>query len=253
MNQFVWATVGWLVLLASSNAASFDCTKATSKIEKMICNDSDLSQLDEDLSAAYRSALQEGKQSEELKQDQRRWIKERNSCSDITCVKESYKSRIATLSLGMKVAVIKGKGNPVCSEVGLNKARYVNFEHMHAMRQYEPGIHVSDGLAIVDIDNDGNPDNIVRVDQSFGRCDSAYLAITNDSRTGISETKSNETLKQLGSCGSSAQEIFIIDKTTYIDVHNQNGNRAVYMIRNGNADAVCEFQSYTSFSEGPDQ
>lgn len=44
--------------LASSNAiaASFDCTQAKSNMEKAICNDSSLSELDEKLGSEYKTA-----------------------------------------------------------------------------------------------------------------------------------------------------------------------------------------------------
>ena len=71
-----------VILLLSTNllySASFDCDKASSKVEHLICGDDELSILDEHLSIAYRDAkkYQEPKQ---LKLEQRKWIKRRNSC-----------------------------------------------------------------------------------------------------------------------------------------------------------------------------
>lgn len=47
-----------LTLLGSvfieAQAASFDCDKAATKIEKMICSDKELGSLDEDLLKAYK-------------------------------------------------------------------------------------------------------------------------------------------------------------------------------------------------------
>lgn len=40
-------------------AASFDCTKAKSPVEKAICSDAELGKLDEDLSKVYKDALKE--------------------------------------------------------------------------------------------------------------------------------------------------------------------------------------------------
>lgn len=43
----------------TANAASFDCTKAGTDQEKMICSDSILSSLDDKLAKTYKSALLE--------------------------------------------------------------------------------------------------------------------------------------------------------------------------------------------------
>jgi uncharacterized protein len=45
--------LGWLVLEFTAQAASFDCGKAGTKVEKIVCSDADLSKLDEELNAAY--------------------------------------------------------------------------------------------------------------------------------------------------------------------------------------------------------
>src|ERR1035441_3156169 len=46
-----------LVLVSASGlwAASFDCTKARSKVEKAICADPELSKLDEEMAASFQS------------------------------------------------------------------------------------------------------------------------------------------------------------------------------------------------------
>ena len=45
-----------LFLHAHGNAASFDCAKASSPTEKMICQNPNISKLDDRLSAAYKEA-----------------------------------------------------------------------------------------------------------------------------------------------------------------------------------------------------
>jgi len=88
------------ILLISSNlyAASFNCKKAGTFIEHTICGDAKLSQLDEDLSAAYKQARKDGDKNQ-IRKEQREWIKkERNKCQSITCLKASYTGRISELS-----------------------------------------------------------------------------------------------------------------------------------------------------------
>ena len=58
----------WLAQIATVEAASFDCAKANSKIEKLICNDNELSLLDEKLNLAYKAALQDAGKLEATKQ-----------------------------------------------------------------------------------------------------------------------------------------------------------------------------------------
>ena len=80
-------------------AASFDCAKAATKVEKLICGDAALSKLDEELNAAYKAALQDGKNADTVKRAQKQWIKERNGCLDAACVKRAYEMRLSLLTV----------------------------------------------------------------------------------------------------------------------------------------------------------
>ena len=52
------ATALFLIFgIATVSAASFDCAKASSKTEKAICTDPELSKLDEDLASSYKEML----------------------------------------------------------------------------------------------------------------------------------------------------------------------------------------------------
>lgn len=79
--------------------ASFDCTKAKTNIEKMICADPELSALDENLSKVFKESLKSADDKEQLKKEQFAWMKERNLCKDNACSKKSYKSRTAELKV----------------------------------------------------------------------------------------------------------------------------------------------------------
>lgn len=81
-------------------AASFDCTKATSKIEEIICRYNHLSQLDEVLTRAYQERLRELKETKYLREQQRTWLSEvRNRCMDAACLVKVYQKRLAQLSV----------------------------------------------------------------------------------------------------------------------------------------------------------
>lgn len=87
------------LLALSAQAASFDCAKAETKIEKLICGDAELSRLDEETSAAYKAALKDVKHADFVRQSQQQWIKERNVCKASDCVKRSYERQLSTLKL----------------------------------------------------------------------------------------------------------------------------------------------------------
>lgn len=87
----------WLVWGCPAQAASFDCAKAQSFIEQMICNNSKLSKLDEDLSANYKIALQDKSNAKALKKEQLAWLNEVNACPDAECVSSNYAGRIVML------------------------------------------------------------------------------------------------------------------------------------------------------------
>lgn len=98
MKQTTWVVLGWLVLGGAAHAASFDCGKASTKVEHIICDNAEISKLDEELNAAYKVAVQVKQQADAIKQAQKQWVKERNACDDKACVGASYQARIGKLT-----------------------------------------------------------------------------------------------------------------------------------------------------------
>jgi len=78
-------------------AASFDCNKASTKLEHFICEDEELNEIDGLTGSIYydiRKQLGET-DKEALKKDQISWIKERNKCNtNKNCLIQSYNKRI---------------------------------------------------------------------------------------------------------------------------------------------------------------
>jgi len=101
-----------LCMIPHAQAASFDCAKASTKIEKLICTDAALSKLDEELAVAYKAALQDENRAESIRQTQKQWMKERNTCTDADCVKRAYAARLHALSLAPEKSVSKPKQKP---------------------------------------------------------------------------------------------------------------------------------------------
>jgi uncharacterized protein len=78
--------------------AGFDCRKASTKIEKMICSDKDLSLLDARLMSLYNGKLSYTLKPKEYKKSQKDWLKiKRNICQDQLCLKIAYQARLLEL------------------------------------------------------------------------------------------------------------------------------------------------------------
>jgi uncharacterized protein len=88
-----------LLWSVSAAAASFPCEKAQTRIEKAICADAEVSDLDEYLGryyAAARSVL--GRAGDCMRADQQQWLREvRNACADAACLKKAYLERLGAL------------------------------------------------------------------------------------------------------------------------------------------------------------
>lgn len=105
-NMFMaWCAISAMILSGAdlSAAASFDCAKASSRQEKLICGDQQLSAADEELARAYRKALDLSPDKEGLKKQQQSWIKTgRDACTDTVSMLAAYKDRIAALEGSQK-------------------------------------------------------------------------------------------------------------------------------------------------------
>ena len=108
LDDWVVSGISWRPARTAETAVapfgpSFDCTKATGSIEGSICNDVELSELDQRLSAFFTSVLKNTNRNdqENLRTMQRRWIRARNDCwksaTSRSCILETYRSRIAEL------------------------------------------------------------------------------------------------------------------------------------------------------------
>lgn len=89
-----------LATATGAHAASFDCSRARSLPERMICGDMMVFEMDDRLAAAYASALQIAPSPDRLRSEQRQWMAERNRCSDAECLTEAYRRRTAALVSG---------------------------------------------------------------------------------------------------------------------------------------------------------
>jgi uncharacterized protein len=90
-----------LAILASCHgaAASFDCAKAKSRLEILICSEPNLSALDEQLASVYRAALSRTGDRNTLIRWQREWLNSYSLsvCLDASCVSREIRARIEIL------------------------------------------------------------------------------------------------------------------------------------------------------------
>ena len=111
MYKQVIALIGLCIFLSVPAVAvqpSFDCSKATHEIEKLICNDDELAALDITLNDLYKKVYDNtpAAAQKRFKSEQVGWWKGRNDCwksdDQRVCVKSVYETRINELKDGKR-------------------------------------------------------------------------------------------------------------------------------------------------------
>jgi uncharacterized protein len=96
------------IIFNQAQATSFDCTKAKTSVEKAICGNFELSNLDEELARKYKVAIQEHPLPDYIRSRQRDWLSLNAYCDRskfLTCLIDNYKERIKQLSDINKIKV----------------------------------------------------------------------------------------------------------------------------------------------------
>jgi uncharacterized protein YecT (DUF1311 family) len=119
--------------VAPAAAASFDCAKARTKVETLICKDPQLSRQDEDLAKAYGEALKlwDGKIAAYVRMSQRGWVGSRallppdmgqggilciDNATALSCLRAIHADRIAVLrNPGFRLSGIYTRGQDFLS------------------------------------------------------------------------------------------------------------------------------------------
>lgn len=166
----------------AGHAASFDCTKAASQVEKLICAEDELSRLDDELAAAYRAASGAPGAADQVRRDQRQWLAVRNACRDRACIKSAYDRRLADLraargpsQAGKQVAAPIRDAKPSVQAPatsaapgeqqgsGVREIRSAEFKH------FDGRVRIDAGRAVFHhYDQSGNSHNIVAVNIADG-------------------------------------------------------------------------------------
>jgi uncharacterized protein len=79
----------------SATPASFNCSKVSTQVERQICSNADLSAADDQMVSLYKKRK---KLNNKITVQQRRWLKERNACGDVKCLRDTYQQRLEELS-----------------------------------------------------------------------------------------------------------------------------------------------------------
>lgn len=81
-----------------SQGPSFDCAKAATAVERAICGDPKLAELDMAVVNAYNVALSKLPNKQGARTEQGMWIRQvRNACASVQCLVEVYQQRLAQL------------------------------------------------------------------------------------------------------------------------------------------------------------
>jgi uncharacterized protein len=94
------ALAGTEVYAQGAKGPSYDCKTNRGKAEQTICNNAYLSQLDLAMAALYYCIVsdQSRRQYKSLKDDQRDFLRDRDSCGDsVRCLRKAYRDRIEEL------------------------------------------------------------------------------------------------------------------------------------------------------------
>lgn len=88
---------------SSTSGPAFDCQRASTPVEMLICRDQELAAMDVDLARAYRAALDalQGDNRRRLIAEENEWIRSRATCAKAAdmraCVERAYTQRLNQL------------------------------------------------------------------------------------------------------------------------------------------------------------
>ncbi len=189
------AMMAFLSVAAPVRAASYDCAKAGTRTEHMICGDAGLSTLDERLGNRYMRARGKAADPNALRGEQRAWLRNvRNACTNAACLKAVYNARVAELT---KIGwMTEEKARAICERVA---AANIDGSYHNSFREVDPDeeivIDSAPGLQgyrighplNVDYDGDGEVEKLNSMGQYGGTCQSYSVSLIVDITKGEPE------------------------------------------------------------------
>jgi uncharacterized protein len=156
--------VVFLLLAVESHAVSFDCAKAATLVEKTICSEKRLSELDDLLMQSYRQAVANVANKDAIKAEQRAWLKNRNLCLDPECLRKSYEERIKQLD--KPLAQNNDTKNIVLGRCHMNSCWWWKIEKAESIKSESKGELIkvqfrmsSVGYTDAEVNKNGYPDS----------------------------------------------------------------------------------------------
>jgi uncharacterized protein YecT (DUF1311 family) len=120
------------VLMLGANVAaaqSFDCSKAATRTEKMICADPEIAKLDTEMAQQYKALLSAGGDASGVLAVQRRWLVEkRNVAATPGALKQVYVDRIDYLTTALECGASGGAD----TTRALNNCAFISFDESDA-------------------------------------------------------------------------------------------------------------------------
>ena len=88
-----------LLFIQHAMASAMDCTKAATVVEKTICANTGLYELDTQMGEVYRQLMKASVETRaQLRGAQRLWLKTRNECAeDVSCLDQRYREQLKSL------------------------------------------------------------------------------------------------------------------------------------------------------------
>ncbi|EOX9391791.1 lysozyme inhibitor LprI family protein, partial [Escherichia coli] len=86
----LFVVFAFLLQIGTANAVSFDCSKAKSYSEKLICSNSELSELDDKLNSLYQKVKLESADKKAFRKIVSDLWNEREKCKTESCVRQWY-------------------------------------------------------------------------------------------------------------------------------------------------------------------
>ncbi|MBC8008151.1 MAG: hypothetical protein H7X76_08920 [Prolixibacteraceae bacterium] len=98
MNRLAVLGLALAFAVCTPVQAAFDCSRAKSNAEKLLCSNPRLAVADERMALAFRGAIHRGVDRRLLMETQRDWINDaRDICNDVECMLKAYEERISEL------------------------------------------------------------------------------------------------------------------------------------------------------------
>jgi uncharacterized protein len=123
-----FALVSGCIAFSSAHSQSFDCNKSATTVERGICSDKRLAELDDQLSNSLRNLISTRPDMRaRILADEHRWLHERdqrcnsqiNPQSLFNCLTAEYSARIAEISIEMKEPISNASESPtaICRSI----------------------------------------------------------------------------------------------------------------------------------------